>query len=51
LFRLYWRLRDWANLQEQEFPNLSRHYDRMMTRPAVRRTLEIEAAIGYELPA
>jgi glutathione S-transferase len=51
LFRLYWRLRNWANLQEQEFPNLSRHYDRMMTRPAVRRTLEIEAAIGYELPA
>ena len=34
-----------------DFPGLSAHYDRMMARPAVRRTCEIEAAIGYELPA
>jgi glutathione S-transferase len=29
---------------------LSAHYDRMMARPAVRRTLEIESAIGYQFP-
>jgi glutathione S-transferase len=51
LFRLYWRFRNWANPGAHEFPSLSRHYDRMMNRPAVQRTLEIEAAIGYELPA
>jgi glutathione S-transferase len=51
LFRLYWRFRNWANPGGNEFPCLSRHYDRMMTRRAVQRTLEIEAAIGYELPA
>ena len=32
------------------YPNLSAHYDRMLTRPAVQRTLEAEAAIGYNLP-
>ena len=37
--------------QPESFPNLTRHYDRMMTRPAVQRTLEAEAAIGYNLPA
>ena len=31
-------------------PALSAHYDRMMARPAVKRTCEIEAALGYELP-
>jgi glutathione S-transferase len=51
LFRLYWRFRKWANLGAHEFPSLSRHHDRMMTRRPVQRTLEIEAAIGYELPA
>ena len=34
-----------------EFPHLSAHYERMMARPAVQKTIEIEAAIGYELPA
>jgi glutathione S-transferase len=33
------------------FPNLTAHSTRMMARPAVQRTIEIEAAIGYELPA
>ena len=33
------------------FPNLTAHYQRMMARPAVQRTIEIETAIGYELPA
>jgi len=31
-----------------ELPGLSAHYDRMMARPAVQRTLEIESAIGYQ---
>ncbi|MBI1779066.1 MAG: glutathione S-transferase family protein [Proteobacteria bacterium] len=51
LFRLYWRFRNSLNPAQGEFTNLSRHYERMMARPAVQRTCEIEAAIGYELPA
>lgn len=50
LFRLFWRFRNFMKLNGAEFPNLSAHYDRMMARPAVQRTCEIEAAIGYELP-
>jgi glutathione S-transferase len=50
LFRLYWRLVHSLKPASATFPNLSAHYDRMMARPAVRRTLEIETAIGYELP-
>ena len=50
LFRLYWRLRTWLNHEPAEFPNLSAHHDRMMARPAVCKTCEIEAGIGYELP-
>ena len=51
LFRLFWRFRNSFNLAPGEFPHLSAHHDRMMARPAVRRTFEIEAAIGYEMPA
>ena len=51
LFRLYWRFVGSASPDRTRFPRLSAHYDRMMTRPAVRRTCQIEAAIGYELPA
>jgi len=50
LFRLYWRFANSAKPAPGTFPRLSAHYDRMMLRPAVRRTCEIEAAIGYELP-
>jgi len=50
LFRLYWRFVNSMHPAPEVFPNLSAHYDRMMQRPAVRRTCEIEAAIGYELP-
>jgi glutathione S-transferase len=50
LFRLYWRFRNAFNPAPGEFPNLAAHHDRMMARPAVQRTCEIEAAIGYELP-
>ncbi|MBV9860496.1 MAG: glutathione S-transferase family protein [Alphaproteobacteria bacterium] len=51
LFRLFWRFRGWLSPAPGEFPNLAAHYDRMMARPAIQRTIEIEAAIGYELPA
>jgi glutathione S-transferase len=50
LFRLFWRFRNALNPAPDEFPNLEAHYERMMRRPAVQRTCEIEAAIGYELP-
>ena len=43
-------LQQFAQLSRAEFPNLFAHYDRMMARPAVQRTLEIEKSIGYELP-
>lgn len=52
LFRLYWRFR--TSLGEDtaaERPNLEALYERMMARPAVRKTIEIESAMGYELPA
>jgi len=50
LFRLYWRFANSMKPVPGAFPNLAAHYQRMMARPAVRRTCEIEAAIGYELP-
>jgi glutathione S-transferase len=51
LFRLFWRFSNSLELSRTEFPNLFAHYDRMMARPAVQRTLEIEKSVGYELPA
>ena len=51
LFRLYWRFVQAIKPARETFPGLSAHYDRMMARPAVRRVLEIEAGLGYELPA
>lgn len=51
LFRLFWRFRASLNPAPSALPNLEAHYQRMMARPAVKRTCEIEAAIGYELPA
>jgi glutathione S-transferase len=50
LFRLFWRFRGTFGPDVSGFPNLSAHYDRMMQRPAVQRTLAAEAAIGYALP-
>jgi len=50
LFRLYWRLANSLKPAPGTFPHLDAHYHRMMARPAVRRTCEIEAAVGYELP-
>jgi glutathione S-transferase len=51
LFRLYWRLANSLKPAPETFPNLTTHYARMMARPAVQRTIEIESAAGYELPA
>lgn len=51
LFRLFWRLNASLKPSPETFPNLLAHHDRMLLRPAVRRTIEIESAIGYELPA
>jgi glutathione S-transferase len=51
LFRLYWRFFNALHPAIDDFPNLHAHYQRMMGRPAVQKTCEIEAAIGYELPA
>jgi glutathione S-transferase len=51
LFRLYWRFANSLHPAPEMFPNLTAHYARMMARPAVQRTIEVETAIGYELPA
>jgi glutathione S-transferase len=51
LFRLYWRLANSLKPTPEVFPNLTAHYARMMERPAVQRTIEVESAVGYQLPA
>ncbi|SHK31845.1 glutathione S-transferase [Bradyrhizobium lablabi] len=51
LFRLYWRFANSLKPAPEIFPNLTAHYARMMARPAVQKTIEVESAIGYELPA
>jgi len=51
LFRLFWRFENSLKPPPGTFPNLSAHRQRMMARPAVKKTIEIEAAVGYELPA
>jgi glutathione S-transferase len=49
LFRLFWRFRGSLEPAPGEFPNLVAHYDRMMARPSVKKTIEVESAVGYEL--
>ena len=51
LFRLFWRFRGSLGADPAIFPNLTAHHDRMMQRPAVQKTFEAEAALGYTLPA
>lgn len=51
LFRLFWRFRGSPGADVSTLPNLCAHHDRMMERPAVRKTFAAEAAIGYTLPA
>jgi glutathione S-transferase len=50
LFRLFWRYCGAAGPDATDLPALAAHYSRMMERDAVRRTIAVEAAIGYELP-
>jgi glutathione S-transferase len=50
LFRLYWRMIHRPN-PAKGFARLDGLYARMMARPAVKKTIEVETAIGYELPA
>jgi glutathione S-transferase len=50
LFRLFWRFVDSEPSEESDYPGLSAHYRRMLARSAVQKTLEIESAIGYQLP-
>lgn len=50
LFRLFWRFRTSLEPRPGDFPNIEAHYERMMARPAVRKTIEVESGIGYALP-
>jgi glutathione S-transferase len=50
LFRLYWRFFNSLKPAPGTFPNLDAHYARMMARPAVKKTIEIESKLGYHLP-
>ena len=49
--RLYWRLFNSLKPAAGTFANLDAHYVQMMARSAVQKTIRIESAIGYELPA
>lgn len=50
LFRLFWRFVGAYKPARGSFPSLEAHYTRMMARPAVKKTIEIESTIGYALP-
>lgn len=50
LFRLYWRFQRAMQPAPADHPGLAAHFDRMLARPAVLRTIEVESALGYELP-
>jgi glutathione S-transferase len=50
LFRLFWRFFTTLHPAPDAYPGLYAHYERMMARPAVQKTIEIEAAVGYQLP-
>ena len=50
LFRLFWRFFTTLHPAPDAYPGLFAHYQRVMARPAVQKTIEIEAAIGYALP-
>jgi glutathione S-transferase len=50
LFRLFWRFGRGLGEGTGAFPNLTRHYEQMLQRPAVKKTMEAEAAEGYALP-
>ncbi len=50
LFRLYWRFKTTTSPASGEYPSLDAHFARIMARPAVKKTIAIESAIGYNLP-
>ena len=50
LFRLFWRFFTTLHPAPDAYPGLFAHYQRMMARPAVEKTIEIESAVGYQLP-
>lgn len=50
LFRLYWRFKPAYHLPDGRFPAVEDLYARVLARPAVRKTIEVEAAAGYSLP-
>jgi glutathione S-transferase len=50
LFRLYWRFKTSTSPAAGEYPSLDAHFERVMGRPAVKKTIEIESRIGYNLP-
>lgn len=50
LFRLFWRFVDALDPPATDYPGLMTHYRRIMARPAVQRTIAVEAASGYEFP-
>jgi glutathione S-transferase len=50
LFRLFWRFVDTLHPAASDYPNLSAHYDRMIARDAVEKTIAAESAVGYHLP-
>jgi len=50
LFRLFWRFVDALGPDHASYPGMMAHYERIMARPAVKKTIEIESTIGYEFP-
>jgi glutathione S-transferase len=46
LFRVYWRFRPAIEAPMGTYPALEAHQDRMLSRPAVQKTLEAEKAYG-----
>ncbi len=46
LFRLYWRMVNTPGDRPTGFKLLDAHYERMMARPAVKKTIDVEGSIG-----
>ncbi len=51
LFRLYWRFRERFGLKPDQHPAVQALHDRMLQRPAVKKTIEAEAKVAATLPA
>jgi glutathione S-transferase len=50
LFRLYWRFKPRFDLKAADFPTIQALHDRVMQRPAVKKTLDAEAKVPSSLP-